>query len=386
MRMQHSVKDFCRERAPANNVWDTLPDCTLYIGRGAVGHMLSGLGRGLCVYDENTVKFAHIFSGCEHLVLEGDVHPDMERISQLQRAIGESGAEHIVAVGSGVINDLCKMASYNLAHPYICVATALSMNGYVSATASILSGGRKMSHKAHIPSILVMDDDILATAPAHMTQSGIWDARAYHNCLMDISFAHAQEGGRERLLNIMHAQRPVMERLDEDIDDMHALRDALIISGAAMSAHGTSEPASQSEHMLAHVLEAMGGEFSGLLHGQQVAICMGIMQRLMHALPHIPVGEFSHKPRVDAFCEMFPEETPRNINRSRKIPPIPQSIPRDPTGLKRPDITLNDAHILSALRVAPLTRERITYLDLFARLSDDVQKAVLNYEDGYSHI
>ena len=41
-------------------------------------------------------------------------------------------ADVIVAVGSGVLNDLCKFMSYKLNTPYIIVATAPSMDGYAS--------------------------------------------------------------------------------------------------------------------------------------------------------------------------------------------------------------------------------------------------------------
>ena len=58
-----------------------------------------------------------------------------------------------VAVGSGVMNDLVKHAAFALGRPYLCVATAASMDGYTSARRAALAGR-------------VQDDDPLPPAPA----------------------------------------------------------------------------------------------------------------------------------------------------------------------------------------------------------------------------
>lgn len=48
-----------------------------------------------------------------------------------------------VAVGSGVINDVVKHAAFGLKVPYLCVATAASMDGYTSAGAPLSEKGFK---------------------------------------------------------------------------------------------------------------------------------------------------------------------------------------------------------------------------------------------------
>ncbi len=61
------------------------------------------------------------------------------------RAVLEAGATP-VAVGSGVMNDLVKYAAFKLDRPYLCVATAASMDGYTSAGAPLSERGLQEDH------------------------------------------------------------------------------------------------------------------------------------------------------------------------------------------------------------------------------------------------
>ena len=57
----------------------------------------------------------------------------------------EKSCDVILGVGSGVINDICKILSNLTGKPYIIVATAPSMDGYASATSSMSRDGVKVS-------------------------------------------------------------------------------------------------------------------------------------------------------------------------------------------------------------------------------------------------
>lgn len=56
----------------------------------------------------------------------------------------------MIAVGSGVINDSVKFVTSRTGLPYIIVATAPSMDGYVADGAPIVSHGYKYSPVAHL--------------------------------------------------------------------------------------------------------------------------------------------------------------------------------------------------------------------------------------------
>ena len=56
-----------------------------------------------------------------------------------------------VVVGSGVLNDLTKLASGELGRPYMVVCTAASMDGYASFGASISKDGFKITRNCPAP-------------------------------------------------------------------------------------------------------------------------------------------------------------------------------------------------------------------------------------------
>lgn len=71
----------------------------------------------------------------------------------------------IIGVGSGVINDICKIVANVSNKPYIIVATAPSMDGYVSAASSTIRDGFKISLDSKCPDVVIGDTDILKNAP-----------------------------------------------------------------------------------------------------------------------------------------------------------------------------------------------------------------------------
>ncbi len=81
----------------------------------------------------------------------------------------------VVAVGSGVINDLSKWAAFQLGIPYLVVATAASMNGYSSANVAPTMGGVKMLIEARAPRAVIAEPRIIEQAPYAMTAAGFGD-------------------------------------------------------------------------------------------------------------------------------------------------------------------------------------------------------------------
>src|SRR5947209_5069473 len=73
-----------------------------------------------------------------------DVYADERCVDQLRTALANCDAIP-VAVGSGTINDLTKLAAHQLNRPYMVVATAASMDGYTAYGASITSHGSKQT-------------------------------------------------------------------------------------------------------------------------------------------------------------------------------------------------------------------------------------------------
>src|SRR5688572_3263745 len=78
----------------------------------------------------------------QRIVLPRAPHADTATVAQLTAALA-TPIDAIVAVGSGTINDLCKMAAVARGCPQLVFATAPSMNGYTSLSASVTEAGVK---------------------------------------------------------------------------------------------------------------------------------------------------------------------------------------------------------------------------------------------------
>ncbi len=203
-----------------------------------------------------------------------------------------------VAVGSGTINDLVKYAAAQLRRPYIVVATAPSMNGYCAANASLVDRGIKKTFTAVPPAAAFFDLDLLMQAPKNMIAAGIADCLCRSTVQADWLLAHL-------LINTSYDSNIVREQVDVEQTVMPIITKAtqqnpkamlglvqlIVLSGIAMTNFGSSAPASQGEHMLAHYLEthAKANLRHSLLHGEMIALTCLIMSELQEKILHMPV-------------------------------------------------------------------------------------------------
>lgn len=209
------------------------------------------------------------------------------------RAMAEMAARHagVLAVGSGTINDLCKYAAAEAGKPYLSIATAATMNGYSAANASLSEQGLKRSYPARPPIAVIADLSLIAAAPRRLTRCGLADTLCRTTVEADMLLAHHLLGTpypRETFEQFRRHEPALIagapER-DYSLPFIEALMHALLDGGDAMTLHGTSAPASQSEHMIAHTLEMLyGREFSRLMHGEMIALTSVTMNQLQHKL------------------------------------------------------------------------------------------------------
>lgn len=224
----------------------------------------------------------------EHIVLpsESRLKPDASLARNLAQRLGASGAIP-VAVGSGVINDLVKYAAALVDRPYICVATAASMDGYAASGAALLDAGFKRTFACPPPLAVLADLNILVAAPPQMAAWGYGDLAGKlvagadwlladslgEDELNPAPFAMVQDNIRAWLADPDGVRR-------HDPRALRALFDGLLISGFAMQAHGNSRPASGSDHQFAHLWEmeevAVGGV--PVSHGACVGVgCLSML-------------------------------------------------------------------------------------------------------------
>lgn len=186
-----------------------------------------------------------------------------------------------VAVGSGVINDLVKLASEHLGRRYIIVGTAASMDGYTAYGASITKDGNKQTFDCKAPLGAVIEPEISAKAPKELSASGYADLIAKVPAAAEWMIADALEvekidGFAYSLLhdNLKESLSKPQEVYDDDVDATKLLADGLIMSGFAMQAMNSSRPASGMEHQFSHYwdMEGLCHEGKHVSHGFKVGI------------------------------------------------------------------------------------------------------------------
>ena len=186
-----------------------------------------------------------------------------------------------VSVGSGVINDLCKLSSYHHGQSYISLPTAASVDGYSSFGASISYRNSKQTFSCPAPVAIIADIDVIAAAPKEMTAAGYADLAAKIPAGAEWMIADLM--GTEPIVpEAWHVLQDVLDSQLSDPEGVAAgnpkavadLFEGLTLSGIAMQAARSSRPASCCDHLFSHILDMTGYRFNGKLqsHGFQVAI------------------------------------------------------------------------------------------------------------------
>ena len=216
----------------------------------------------------------HVFPGKPRL------HPDIEYVEHLVDVLRDNDLVPI-AVGSGVINDLTKLAAQRLGRPYAVVGTAASMDGYTAFAAAITHHGVKKVDPCPAPRALIADLDIIAAAPRGMSAAGFGDLLGKYSALAD--WRIAQELGIEPIepisWGLMEQGLPGWTGNPEGVrsGDREALRglvEGLVIAGLAMQIASSTRAASGSEHLFSHLWEMQGLTHNGenVPHGIQVGL------------------------------------------------------------------------------------------------------------------
>jgi len=280
----------------------TAPVECIEVSAGAtekVTELIKGYKRIFLVADENTyevagkrveelLKEAGMFS--HKFILASPAHPTDKNVGRIlieagiDREVYDINAmsdlpDYILAVGSGSVNDICRMVSYRLGLPYGIVGTAPSMDGYASVVAPLLVGKTKTVYQCSIARHIIIDTAICKDAPYELLTAGVGDMVGKYIAILDweLSAMHTGEYFCRKIAD------SVLQATKECIDEAYTLSErkaesiekivnGLITSGMGIAYSGSSRPASGTEHMIGQTWEIMDLE-SGRelqLHGHDV--------------------------------------------------------------------------------------------------------------------
>ncbi len=199
----------------------------------------------------------------------------------------------ILAVGSGTINDCCRIVSYRLGLPYGVLGTAPSMDGYLSAGTPYLHDGTKTTVCGTTPRYFIADLDVMKNAPYDMLLAGIGDMFGKYTGLLDWEMAREYKGEYfcpQIAADVLDATNKCLEqgyRLKERSPEAIGLiNEGFAITGLGMAFTGNSRPASGSEHILAHAWELFDVEAGHKpnLHGLEVCQATRLIAKMYRFL------------------------------------------------------------------------------------------------------
>jgi glycerol-1-phosphate dehydrogenase [NAD(P)+] len=213
-------------------------------------------------------------------------------------------ASAVIGLGGGRALDVAKYVSFLARVPYLAVPTSLSNDGFCSPQSSLTVAGARRSLPSSMPFGVVIDSAVTQAAPLSLWWSGIGDLVSKVTAVQDWKLAfHARGTPVDDFAALLSdaSVRQFMARPAHDPDGDRLLGTALMLNGVAMEVCGSSRPASGSEHLISHALDAIARE--PRLHGLQVGVAAYIASRLQGAGTE-EIAELFERTRFwDAFRE-----------------------------------------------------------------------------------
>ena len=187
----------------------------------------------------------------------------------------------VVGIGGGKALDSAKYLAFLARLPFLAVPTSLSNDGFCSPQASLTLSGRRKSLPAALPMGVIIDVDVVMGAPKMLWLSGVGDLTSKLTAVVDWKLAFHNAGETVNDLAALLSDATVYQFLGApgyDAAGTALLGTALMLNGIAMEICGSSRPASGSEHLISHALDASSAR--PRLHGLQVGVATYVASRL----------------------------------------------------------------------------------------------------------
>ncbi len=242
-----------------------------------VGEILTRNGfpkKLLLVADKNTLQASEgIMEALNGFDVELKIYDElrvatMKEVNEIEELIKDREIG-VLSVGTGSLNDPCRLASARQ-NKLLCIfATAPSMDGFASYGAPIVDRGFKFSYSAKSPEVIIGDTKILASAPTELKSAGFGDMIAKYVGLVDWKASSLLKGELycEKVASLTRDAADELVELADKVtvnDEKTAgkIFEALLKTGVGMSFMQNSRPASGSEHVICHLVEC-----KELVHG-----------------------------------------------------------------------------------------------------------------------
>ena len=187
----------------------------------------------------------------------------------------------IVGLGGGKALDVAKYVAFLARRSCYAVPTSLSNDGFCSPNSSLLVRGHRRSLPSALPRGVIVDTGVCREAPRQLTLSGVGDLVAKFTAVRDWKLAFHATGEPVNDFAALLSDGSIHAFCSHpsfDDDGIRLLAIGLIMNGISMEIAGSSRPASGSEHLISHALDAVSSR--PRLHGLQVGVAAYLVSRL----------------------------------------------------------------------------------------------------------
>ena len=249
----------------------------------------------LLVADENTIGVSAGLleslndAGFEtkKIIYKNMMYAKVEQVNELKALC--SDIDGIISVGTGSLNDICRVTAFDMKKRFCIFATAPSMDGFASDTAPIIENNFKNSWKAEQPEVIIADTKILAKSPVELKAAGFGDMVAKYIGILDWKIANLliDEYYCPAVADItMQGVNKVVALADKVTEEDEAaagsIMEGLVLSGIGMKLAMSSRPASGAEHVVSHFWECykLARGIWPEFHGKKVGVASVLINRI----------------------------------------------------------------------------------------------------------
>jgi len=199
-------------------------------------------------------------------------------------------ADTVVGLGGGMALDMAKYVAWRRGAEPVLVPSIASVDACVTNTIAVREGGKVRYIGFVVPEMVVMEFDLMQSAPLHLNRAGLGDILSIHTALWDWRVA-AERGLAVYDEQVARQAAALVEQLESRTAQVRAAsEDALRWLIEAYAAENAlclqvdhSRPEEGSEHFFAYNVEHRTGR--GYVHGELVSLGVLLMARLQDNEP-----------------------------------------------------------------------------------------------------
>lgn len=243
---------------------------------------------------------------------------ELAKLDRDVEATADDGAEIVVGFGGGTALDTAKYLAWKRGLPLVQIPTITSVDAGFTDAIGIRADGRVRYVGTIEPEVVVLDIDLIRSAPEHLNRAGIGDVLSCHTGLHDWRAAVAAGEGVAWNAEAAALGELLLSELEAALADIAAvtpdgirfLADAYRRVGAACAVLGHSRFEEGSEHFWAYAYEHATGAHH--VHGELISFAVVALSHVQHN-----DADFAHRIVSNSGVRAHPDDL--GINRAQFV-------------------------------------------------------------------